>query len=141
MFRIITLTTYFKVIIIRNEVRIIATVVKVQDSRGRHASISDSSEIPFRKQEMRSYSRYVFSDRALNQPSCFILTFPHSRRRDNFKFFTRGKLFLKLNIHLFLQLSKIFRLLYVPEDVLDKCVQNVQTMNLITLCDRKIKTN
>lgn len=77
----------------------------------------------------------------LNQPGSFVLPLPDSRGRHYLQFFSGWKLLLELDVHLFLQLPEVVRFLDVSKNVLDERVQDVQTMNLVTLCDGKIKAD
>lgn len=89
----------------------------------------------------RRHLRDVLSYRVLNQLGSFVLPFPDSRGRHYLQFFPGRKLLLELDVHLLLQLPEVIRFLDVPENVLDERVQDVQTMNLVTLCDGKIKAD
>lgn len=71
---------------------------------------------------INKYLRDIIAESALNKSGSFVLPFPDPRGRHDLQLLPRRELFLELNVHLLLEFSKVFRLLDVSKDVLDKCV-------------------
>lgn len=104
------------------------------------ASLIGNTKIDERKIE-EQYSRNVFAERALYKPGCLILSLPDSCGGHDFQLLARGELFFKLDVHLLLQFLKVLRLFDMAEHVLHQSMQDIQTVYLVALGNRKIKAD